>query len=67
MLAKRGGYAVQQLYREQGRTGDLHPAHKAAAKSAERRSERKTKNDEQRHPQGLPVASKPRHKLLALW
>jgi hypothetical protein len=29
MLAKRGGYAVQRLYRKQGRTGPRHPAQKA--------------------------------------
>ena len=41
-----------------------NPAHKAARKSAERRSKKK---EEQLHPQGLPVAPKPRHKLLPLW
>jgi hypothetical protein len=29
MRAKKGGYAVQRLYREQGRTGARHPAQKA--------------------------------------
>jgi hypothetical protein len=30
MLAKRGGYGVQRLYRIEGRTSPAHPAQKAA-------------------------------------
>ncbi len=65
MLAKRGGYAVQQLYREEGRVGDQHPAHKAAKNSAEKRRERKIKRElEKQYPQGSPTATETRHKLL---
>jgi hypothetical protein len=55
MLAKRGGYAVQQLYREQGRTGDQHPAHKAAKISVEHRRKLKKKCEEEQPPQGFPL------------
>lgn len=41
MLAKRGGYAVQNLYRREGRVGKLHPAHEAARVSAVNRRLRK--------------------------
>lgn len=41
MLAKRGGLAVQKSYRDGGRVGKLHPAHKAARVSASNRRLRK--------------------------
>ena len=41
MHAKKGGYAVQRRYRQEGRIGPDHPAHKAAHISAERRKKRK--------------------------
>ena len=34
MRAKKGGHAVQRLYRARGRTGPRHPAHYAAKVSA---------------------------------
>jgi hypothetical protein len=37
MLAKRGGHAVQRQYQLEGRTGDRHPAHRAAQVSVARR------------------------------
>jgi hypothetical protein len=41
MAAKKGGYAVQRMYRAEGRTGERHPAHKAAAVSSQVRRARK--------------------------
>jgi hypothetical protein len=41
MWAKLGGHTVQRVYREQGRTGNQHPAHKAARISALRRKQSK--------------------------
>jgi hypothetical protein len=67
MLAKRGGYAVQRLYREQGRIGDQHPAHKAAKISVERRKERKMNCErEQQRIKEVPATLKTRHKLLPI-
>lgn len=62
MRAKLGGLRVQQLYREQGRTGAAHPAHKAARVSAARR--RMRKEEKLREAMGLPP--KPRHKWLPI-
>jgi hypothetical protein len=45
MLAKRGGYAVQERYRMEGRTGPKHPAHKAAAKRVTKRRWSKLQRD----------------------
>jgi hypothetical protein len=68
MLAKRGGYAVQEGYRREGRTGDQHPAHKAAEKSVERRRDRKKKRGfEQQLPQAPPASPQTRRKLLPTW
>ncbi len=52
MLSRLGGQRVQQLYREQGRTGRDHPAHKAARISANRRRSRK--EEKLRVATGLP-------------
>ena len=41
MQAKHGGYAVQRRYRQEGRVGPDHPAHKAAEVSAAQRKWRK--------------------------
>ncbi|MFZ3214196.1 MAG: hypothetical protein WA188_22040 [Terriglobales bacterium] len=41
MMAKQGGYAVQRRYRQEGRIGPDHPAHKAAWFSAAERKWRK--------------------------
>src|SRR5215472_4635544 len=51
MLAKRGGYAVQQQYQLHSRTGDRHPAHRAARLSASRLKWKKDseRDAEQRH------------------
>jgi hypothetical protein len=56
MLAKRGGYAVQQKYRDAGRVGPKHPAHRATAISANRRKWRSREQSEtqQREQLGLP-------------
>jgi len=48
MLAKRGGYAVQRRYVLEGRTGPLHPAHKAARVSAQKRKQRKAEEGRER-------------------
>ena len=48
MLAKRGGYAVQQRYRAEGRTGAPHPAHHAARVSASKRRWKKTVKERER-------------------
>jgi len=66
MLAKRGGYAVQRLYREQSRVGDQHPAHKAAKVSAKVRKERNERREKEKHPNGLLI-QKARHKMLPIW
>ena len=62
MLAKRGGYAVQEKYRREGRTGARHPAHRAAAVSAARRRVRKKLREdaEWRKRMGLPPKSRVR-------
>lgn len=65
MLAKRGGYAIQRLYREQGRTGEKHPAHKAARVSAARRLWRKMDREEEQRRITLGVQPKTRHKVLS--
>jgi hypothetical protein len=65
MLAKRGGLAVQRQYRLDQRTGDRHPAHRAAAVSASRRNWTKQQQDAVRREQsGMPP--KPRWKRLPL-
>ena len=43
MRAKKGGHAVQRLYRARGRTGPRHPAHYAAKVSALVRKGRRQK------------------------
>jgi hypothetical protein len=58
MLGKLGGKRVQQLYREQGRTGREHPAHKAARVSAARR--RSSKEEKLREATGLPPRTRSR-------
>jgi len=65
MLAKRGGHAVQERYRREGRIGDQHPAHKAAKKSVERRKRKLIL--EQQLPQALPASPQTRCKLLPIW
>jgi hypothetical protein len=62
MLAKLGGLRTQQGYREQGRTGSKHPAHKAARVSAIRR--RICKEEQAQETVGQPP--KPRVKLLEI-
>jgi hypothetical protein len=64
MLAKRGGYAVQNLYRQKGRRGDTHPAHKASRVSVTHRRWRKEKKEmgQMREALGLPPMT--RHKVL---
>lgn len=59
LLAKRGregGLRTQQLYRERGRTGRLHPAIHAARVSVSKRKWRKQKAHEQELVrQGVPL------------
>ncbi|MGA7624442.1 MAG: hypothetical protein WCA91_12760 [Candidatus Acidiferrales bacterium] len=64
MLAKRGGYAVQQKYRDAGRVGPKHPAHRAAAISASRRKWRSREESETRQRQQLGLPPKRRWKYL---
>jgi hypothetical protein len=65
MLAKRGGYAVQERYRREGRIGAQHPAHKAAKKSVERRKRKLIL--EQQLSQALPASPQTKRKLLPIW
>lgn len=70
MLARRGGYAVQRKYRQEGKTGKLHPVLKAAAVSASRRNaeKRRLQEAEQRKQRamwlipGLGSTSRPKVK-----
>ena len=64
MRATLGGYAVQQKYREEGRTGDKHPAHKAARISAVRRKQKKLKREEAEFRQRLELPPPTRSKWL---
>jgi hypothetical protein len=64
MLSKRGGYAVQESYRRQGRTGGKHPAHKAARISANHRRCRKMEHGEERMRQAVGLPPKSRSKVL---
>ena len=66
MLAKRGGYAVQQRYRDAGRVGHKHPAHRAAAVSASRRKWRAEQQAEAQERERLGLPPKRRWKLLPL-
>jgi hypothetical protein len=68
MLAKRGGYAVQERYRREGRIGAQHPAHKAAKKSVERRRDGKKKREfEQQLSHALPASPQTRRRMLPIW
>jgi hypothetical protein len=64
MLGRLGGLRVQQMYREQGRIGSLHPALKAAAKSVQCRRERRQKAEEEYRRQVLGLPPKTRSKWL---
>jgi hypothetical protein len=48
MRAKKGGHAVQRLYRARGRTGPRHPAHYAAKVGASVRGGRRQKEHNER-------------------
>jgi len=50
MLTKRGGFAVQQQYREQGRIGRPHPTKQL--KKATVRKEDKDRGEPKKHPNG---------------
>jgi hypothetical protein len=79
MLAKRGGLAVQNKYRIEGRIGPKHPAHKASAKSVTRRKWNKLNkasnslqdtfkpNSVIQSTDKSPQEPKLRSRLLALW
>jgi hypothetical protein len=67
MLAKRGGYAVQNLYRWEGRTGAKHPSHKAAKISVRNRRWRKEKKELEQKREALGLPPMPRHKILPCW
>jgi hypothetical protein len=66
MLAKRGGYGAQQRFREQGRTGENHPAHKAARVSARNRRllAQIVESEKRRETLGIPPEKETRHKFL---
>jgi hypothetical protein len=66
MLAKRGGHAVQHQYVLQGRTGNRHPAHRAAQVSASRRKWRAQQRAEKQQRDRLGLPPKPRWKHLPL-
>jgi hypothetical protein len=60
MLAKRGGYAVQRLYRQHGRVGRFHPALRAASVSASGRRWRKRQREEAKERRRLGLPPPPR-------
>jgi len=67
MLAKRGGHATQQAYRDAGRVGPKHPAHRATLISAmqrERGHHDQHVEARERERRGLPP--RPRRKLLPI-
>jgi len=64
MLAKRGGKAVQRRYRSEGRTGNHHPAQRAARISAGRRAWRKHEKEEAERRTLLGLPPKRRTKWL---
>jgi hypothetical protein len=66
MLAKRGGYAVQEKYRREGRTGARHPAHRASACSASRRRVRKKLREDAEWRKRMGLPPKPRVRWLPL-
>jgi hypothetical protein len=66
MLAKRGGYAVQERYRREGRIGDQDTAHKAAKKSVECRRDRNNKRKFEQQLPRAPALPKTRRKLLPI-
>ncbi len=61
MIGKRGGFAVQRLYRSQGRTGPYHPAQKAWRISVSRRKWRKRQKAEAAERERLGLPPKPRN------
>jgi hypothetical protein len=67
MLAKRGGYAVQKLYRRQGRIGPKHPAHKATVVSVRNRRWRKEKEEAEQKRMALGLPPPTRNKILPWW
>lgn len=67
MNAKKGGYAVQRLYRREGRVGRDHPAHKAADVSVSMRKWRKQEREEAERRKRLSLPPKPRVHHLPLW
>lgn len=66
MLAKKGGHAVQRRYVMEGRTGERHPAHKAARFSASLRSGRMRRQAEAEEHERLGLSPKPRHWYLPI-
>jgi len=64
MLAKRGGYAVQDRYRREGRTGGNNAAQKAARISARNRRWRKEKKELEQKRAALGLPPPTRHKIL---
>jgi hypothetical protein len=66
MLAKVGGYAVQLMYREKGRTGEKHPARKAAKISVLHRRWKWKNCEEERQRQKLGLPPKTRSKVLPI-
>jgi len=67
MRAKKGGYAVQQMYRDRGRTGENHPSRKAAKVSVQHRKRTKELKKEAEQRERLGLGPKPRSKYLEIW
>ena len=64
MLARLGGLRVQELYREQGRTGEKHPSHKAARISVAHRKRARELKQEAEQRERLGLGPKPRTAYL---
>jgi hypothetical protein len=67
MLGRLGGLRVQQMHREQGRFGPLHPALRAAKVSVQRRRERKVKPELEYQRRILEPPPKTRSKWLDIF
>jgi hypothetical protein len=67
MLGRLGGLRVQQMYREQGRVGALHPAIRAGKKSMQCRRQQKQKAEEEYQRQVLGLPPKTRSKWLEIF
>jgi hypothetical protein len=64
MLARLGGLAVQKRYLLEGRTGEKHPARKAARVSAQHRRVRKEQREQEKRREAIGLPPITRHKVL---